>query len=321
MTFGEAVSLEQVLDARKRLGSLVLRTPLIPLNDPTGGGKVFLKLENLQPTGSFKVRGAGNSILAALERGPVKGVYTTSAGNMAQALAWHAQRMGVPCTTIVPDTAPQAKLAGIRRFGAEIVQLPWDEVWSITLNGVYPSLSDRLYVPPFNHPDMIAGNGTIGTEIFDDLPDVESVYVAIGGGGLICGIASALKAAKPTARVIACEPETAAPYTASLRAGTASQFDRTPSFVDGSGASSVFPEMWARLNGLVRESRVVTLAETASAIRLLFEKQRVVAEGAAGTALAAALQGNDRSTTRVAVISGGNIDPGKLMTILSGSVP
>ena len=317
----DSVSLEAIYHARKRLGSLVLRTPLIPLNDTSRGGKVYLKLENLQPTGSFKVRGAGNSILAALDRGSVKGVYTTSAGNMAQALAWHAQRMGVPCTTIVPDTAPQAKLAGIRRFGAEIIQLPWDDVWNITLKGAYAPLSDRLYVPPFNHPDMIAGNGTIGAEIFEDLPDVDSVYVPIGGGGLVCGIASALMALQPSARVIACEPETAAPYTASLKAGTASQVDRKPSFVDGSGASSVFPEMWIRLNGLVKESRVVTLVDTASAIRVLFEKHRVVAEGAAGTALAAASLEDDRSPTRVAVISGGNIDPAKLMTILSGSVP
>ena len=321
MTDGGSVSFEEILHAQKRLDSLILRTPLIPLNDPAQRGKVFLKLENLQPTGSFKVRGAGNSILAALEKGPVEGVYTTSAGNMAQALAWHAQRRGIPCTTLVPDTAPQTKLAGIRRFGAEIVQLPWDEIWNITLEGVYAPLSDRLYVPPFNHPDMIAGNGTIGAEIFDDLPGVETVYVPIGGGGLICGIASALRALKPSVRVIACEPDTAAPYTASLRTGTASRFDRIPSFVDGSGALSVFPEMWTRLNGLVEESRVVTLAETAAAIRLLFEKHRVVAEGAAGTALAAALREDDRSRTRVAVISGGNIDPAKLMTILSGSVP
>jgi len=313
--------LDEVVHARKRLGGLVLRTPLIPLNGFEGPGKLYLKLECLQPTGSFKVRGAGNSILAALERGPVKGVYTTSAGNMAQALAWHAQRMGIPCTTIVPDSAPQAKLAGIRRFGAKIIQLPWDEVWEITLNGVYQPLSESLYVPPFNHSDMIAGNGTIGAEIFEDLPEVESVFVPIGGGGLITGIAAALRSVKPAARVIACEPETAAPFTESLRTGRASQFDRKPTFIDGSGASSVFPEMWDRMKGLVTESRVVSLEETASAIRFLFERQRVVAEGAAGTALAAALRENTRPSIRVAVVSGGNIDPAKLMTILSGSVP
>jgi threonine dehydratase len=316
-----AVSLDEIVQARARLGSLVIRTPLVPLHGADGSGTIYLKLENLQPTGSFKVRGAGNSILAALERGPLKGVYTTSAGNMAQALAWHAQRLGIPCTTIVPDTAPQAKLAGIRRYGAEIVQLPWNQVWDITLRGEYAPLRDRLYVPPFNHRDMIAGNGTIGEEIFEDLPGVEDVFVAIGGGGLIGGIASALKARKPSVRVLACEPETATAFTASLKAGQASQVERTPSFVDGSGASSVFPEMWERLHGLVTESRVVSLEATASAIRLLFERNRIVAEGAAGTAVAAARAESPRSPVSVAVVSGGNIDPAKLMTILSGSVP
>jgi len=321
MVSTEPVSIEAILRARKRLGSLVLRTPLIPLEGSDERGKVYLKLENLQPTGSFKVRGAGNSILAALERGRVKGVYTTSAGNMAQALAWHARRMGLPCTTIVPDTAPQAKLAGIRRFGAEIIQLPWDEVWNITLHGTYAPLRESLYVPPFNHPDMIAGNGTIGAEIFEDLPEVESVFVPIGGGGLITGIASALKARKPSVRVIAVEPETAAPFMASLKAGKPSQVNRIPSFVDGSGASSVFPEMWERLHGLVTESRVVSLKETAAAIQFLFERHRLVGEGAAGTAVAAARAENSGSSTTVAVVSGGNIDLTKLTTILSGSVP
>lgn len=317
----ESVSLEEIRNARKRLGSLVLRTPLIPLDPSAGRGGVFLKLENLQPTGSFKVRGAGNSLFAALAKGAVEGVYTTSAGNMAQALAWHAQRMGVPCTTIVPDTAPQSKLAGIRRFGAQIIQLPWDDVWNIGMSGQYPPLGKSLYVPPFNHPDMIAGNGTIGIEIFEDLPEVQTVFVPIGGGGLITGIASALKALKPTVRVIAVEPETAAPFAASLKAGKASQVTRTASFVDGSGAANVLPEMWARLSGLVRESRVVSLEDTASAIRFLFERHHVVAEGAAGTAVAAALREPGDSSVSVAVVSGGNIDPGKLMTILSGSIP
>ena len=316
-----AVSIEAIRHARARLGNRVLRTPLIPTDLPAREGGVFLKLENLQPTGSFKVRGAGNSILSALERGPVTGVYTTSAGNMAQALAWHARLLGIPCTTIVPDTAPKAKVEGIRRFGAEIIQLPWDEVWRVTLEGAYQPLAGRLYVPPFNHPDMIAGNGTIGLEIFEDLADADSIFVPIGGGGLIAGIACALKALNPTARVIAVEPETATPFALSLKAGSAQKAERRATFVDGSGASSVFPEMWARLSGLVRESRIVSLEETASAIRLLFEKHRVVVEGAAGTAVAAALREKADGRNAVAVVSGGNIDPDKLMPILSGAIP
>ena len=315
------IPIDSIRTARDRLGSLVLRTPLIPTESHGEKHRLLLKLENLQPTGSFKVRGAGNSLIAAQERGPLRGVYTTSAGNMAQALAWHAQRMGVPCTTIVPDTAPEAKLAGIRRYGADILQLPWDEVWQITLRADYPPFRDRLYVPPFNHPDMMAGNGTVGLEIFEDLPEVETVYVAIGGGGLIGGIASALRAVKPSVRVIAVEPETATAFTVSLREGRASEVKRTPSFVDGSGSSSVFPQIWARLHGLVTESRIVSLEETASSIRYLFERHRIVAEGAAGTAVAAARRESKEAGVSVAVVSGGNIDPAKLWAILSGAIP
>jgi threonine dehydratase len=315
------VPLAEIRRARERLGPLLPRTPLLPLYERTGGGPTYLKLENLQPTGSFKVRGAGNSVLAAIERGAVAGVYTTSAGNMAQALAWHAQRLGLPCTTIVPDTAPETKLAGIRRAGAEILQLPWSEVWRITEEGAYAPLRERLYVPPFNHADMIAGNGTIGLEILEDLPEVETVYVAIGGGGLVSGIASALRALRPSVRVVAVEPETAAPFAETLRTGRPSRVARRPSFVDGSGAESVLPGMWARMEGLVVESRIVSLEETAAAIRFLWERHHVVAEGAAGTALAAARRAEEGSGARVAIVSGGNIDPGTLMTILSGRLP
>ena len=176
-------------------------------------------------------------------------------------------------------------------------------------------------MPPFNHPDMIAGNGTIGAEIFEDLPEVQAVFVPIGGGGLVAGIAAALRALKPAVRVVACEPETAAPFAASLREGAPPAVPRTPSFVDGSGASSVLPELWARLHGLVTVTRVVSLAVTAAAFRHLFDRHRVVADGAAGTAVAAALGEGSRATTCVAVVSGGNIDAAKLMTILAGSLP
>lgn len=317
-----AISLESIRRARERLGGLLPRTPLLALDGQEGRPRVFLKLENLQPTGSFKVRGAGNSILAARERGPVNGVYTTSAGNMAQALAWHAHRLGIPCTTIVPDSAPATKLAGIRRFGAQIVQLPWEEVWSIGARGSYAPLQGNVYIPPFNHPDMIAGNGTIGLEIAEELPDVERVYVPFGGGGLIAGIASALKALKPSVRAIACEPDTAAPFAASLRAGVASRVDRQPSFVDGIGAENVLPEMWDRLRGLVLEARTPSLADIASAIRFVFERHHVVAEGAGGAAVAAAQRDAEHEPpVSVAVVSGGNIDPARLMAILAGTVP
>jgi threonine dehydratase len=314
-------TLDQIRAARQRLGSKVLRSPLIPLDGQGARPQIYLKLENLQPTGSFKVRGAGNALAIALEGGARSGVFTTSAGNMAQALAWHAQRAGVPCTVIVPDTAPETKLAGIRRFGARIVQVSWDELWRVLTVGHYDPLENWTFIPPFDHIDMIAGNATIGLEIHEDLPGVRTVLVPFGGGGLIAGVAAALRSLEPSARVIACEPETAAPFAASLSAGKASEVDRKPSFVDGIGAKNVLPSMWDRLHGVVRESRVLSLAEIAEAVRFLYERHRIVAEGAGGSSVAAALKEGSAAGPIVAVVSGGNIDPGRLMSILEGNVP
>jgi len=317
----EPVTLGDIRAARERIGSTVLRTPLIPWQGPTSRAKIHLKLDNLQPTGSFKVRGAGNSLAVAQEKGTISGVYTTSAGNMAQALAWHARRLGIPCTAIVPDTAPEIKLAGIRRHGAKIIQLSWEGVWDVMTEGRYEPLRDSLYVPPFNSGPMIAGNGTAGLEIFEDLPQVTKVYVPIGGGGLIAGIASALRALGPEIEVIACESEAAAPFSASLAAGKATEVNRTASFVDGIGARNVLPEMWGRLSGLVTSSRVLPLEEIATAIRYCFESHHVVVEGAAGAAVAAALADPGSGGNVVAFVSGGNIDPAKLGVILEGRVP
>jgi threonine dehydratase len=316
-----AIPLDEIRRARARMGPTVLRTPLVPWQGPPGKASLYLKLDNLQPTGSFKVRGAGNSLAVATERGAVPGVYTTSAGNMAQALAWHARRLQIPCTVIVPDTAPEVKLAGIRRHGAAIIQLPWEKVWDVMTEGHYEPLRELLYVPPFNSEPMIAGNGTAGLEIFDDLPKVKKVYVPIGGGGLIAGIASALRGLDPQIEVIACESEAATPFAASLKAGAASEVNRTPSFVDGIGARNVLPEMWERLSGLVRTSRVVSLERTAAAIRTCFEYHHVVVEGAGATSVVAALEDPDPGGPVVAFVSGGNLDPAKLGQILEGRVP
>ena len=317
----DPVTLDEIRAAHDRIRGTVLRTPLIPWGGPPGRAQVYLKLDNLQPTGSFKVRGAGNTLSVATARGPVRGVFTTSAGNMAQALAWHARRLGIPCTVLVPDTAPEVKLAGIRRQGARIIQLPWDELWNVTIEGRYAPLDGLLYAPPFNGREMIAGNGTAGIEIYEDLPDVKKVFVPFGGGGLITGIASALRDLQPQAEVVACEPETAAPFAASLRAGAPSAVTRIPSFVDGIGARNVLPEMWERLTGLVRSSRVVALERIATAVRQCFELHHIVVEGAAGASVAAALEEPDPEGPLVAFVSGGNIDLTKLSAILEGRVP
>jgi len=240
---------------------------------------------------------------------------------MGQALAWHARRNRIPCTVIVPDTAPETKLAAIKRFGAKIVKLPWNELWQVAITHRYAALEGSVFIHPFVDRRMIAGNGTIGLEIFEDLPNVDSVVIPFGGGGLATGIATAIKGRKQDTKVYACEPETAAPLAASFAAGSAQAVKRIPSFVDGIGAESVLPEMWELVQPLLEGSIVVSLREIASAIGLLFERNRVIAEGAGAASVAAALAGKAGAGRVVCVVSGGNIDLSKLVKILDGEIP
>ena len=238
----QQISVSQIEEARERIRGTVVRTPLVRLN-LEAQCEIYLKLECLQPTGSFKVRGAGNAIaqIGADERS--RGVYTCSAGNMAQALAWHAKKAGIKCTVIVPDNAPQTKLEAIRRYGAGIVQMSWDEVWQVANKRHYAPLEGSTFIHPFADPNMIAGNGTIGLEIIEDLPDVDAVIVPFGGGGLFTGIASAVKARKNAVHLYASEVETAAPVSASLAAGRPMEIKRVSSFVDGIGGGNVMEDM------------------------------------------------------------------------------
>lgn len=321
-TQGPNISIKDIEEARKRLAGIVLRTPLVKLNYEEAPCEIYLKLECLQPTGSFKVRGAGNAIAMVSQERRSQGVYTCSAGNMAQALAWHAKGLGIPCTVIVPDNAPDTKIAAIERFGAKILKLSWDEVWKVATSHYYAPLAQSTFIHPFADPLMIAGNGTIGLEILEDLPDVETVMVPFGGGGLFSGIATAIKANKPTSvKTFASEVETAAPLSASLGLGKPQEIDRVTSFVDGIGAKNVLEEMWALARPLVDGSIVVSLPEVVSAIKLLAERNRVIAEGAAGTSVAAALSGKAGKGKVVCIVSGGNIDFAKLALIFQGKVP
>ncbi len=290
------------------------------MNVDDTSAEIFLKLENLQPTGSFKVRGVSNAIALAGPDVRTRGVYTCSAGNMAQALAWQARENKIPCTVIVPDNAPQTKLEAIKRFGAKIIQASFDEVWNVVVTHRYPPLDGSVFIHPFADIRMMAGNGTAGLEILEDLPDVDSVVVPFGGGGLSVGIASAIRAKRPETRVYAVEPETAAPLSASFAAGSAQEIDRIPSFVDGIGGKSVLPEMWERARVLLLPI-VVSLSEVAAAIRLLIERNRVVAEGAGAASVAAATTGKAGSGKIVCIVSGGNIDSSKLAKILAGEIP
>ncbi len=323
---------EEIIRARERIAGAALRTPLVPLDlagltgdaARRGAGRkparIFLKLENLQPIGSFKIRGSGNAMRLADPKTLGRGVYTASAGNMAQGVAWNARAMGIPCTAIVPDTAPATKLEAIQRLGASVVKVPFETWWRVLEEHHYPGM-DGVFIHPVSDPAVIAGNGTIGLEILEDLPDADTILVPFGGGGLISGIAIAALAKRPGIKVLACEVETAAPLQASLREGSPQRIDHRPSFVDGIGGRSVLAEMWPMVRGLVEGSIVVSLEEVAAAIRLLAERNRVISEGAGAAPVAAALRGDTGGAKVVCVISGGNLDRGKLARILEGRLP
>ena len=312
--------IEAIRSARERLRGTVLHTPLIRLNVENAPAEIWLKPENLQSIGSFKLRGAGNAMALADQQSLRAGVYTASAGNMAQGVAWNARRLGVPCQVVVPDHAPRTKLDAIERLGARPILVPFNSWWRVIEAHEYPGLTG-VFIHPVADPRVIAGNGTIGLEILEELPDVDAIVVPFGGGGLGSGIAAAVRAERPQARVFAAEVETAAPLAASLAAGAPREIDYRPSFVDGIGGKGLLPEMWPVVRELLADSLVVSLAEVAAAIRLLVERNRLVAEGAGAASVAAALAGGAGGGKVVCVVSGGNIDAAKLSTILAGGLP
>jgi threonine dehydratase len=314
-----AVSLDDIRNAQARISGKVKRTPLLRFYYDDFPGEIYLKPENLQPIGSFKLRGAGNAIAVADGSLLKEGVYTASAGNMAQGVAWNARMLNIPCTVIVPDHAPQTKLDAITRLGAKFIKIPFNEWWEVIMTRQFAGING-LFIHPVADPNVIAGNGTIGLEILEDLPEVDAVIVPYGGGGLISGIATAIKSLRPGVKIYASEVETAAPLAPSLDAGMPVKVEYTPSFVDGMGSANVLPEMWPLVSRLVDNSIVLTLKQIAAAIKLLIERNRIIAEGAGGSSLAAALTGKTGAGKIVCVISGGNIDAEKLIKILSGTI-
>ena len=305
------IPLDAITDAARHVYKAAVRTPLVKLDLPFKDGprpEVYLKLESLQPIGSFKIRGAWNAVRKLTPDQMKEGVWTVSAGNAAQGVAFAAKLAGVPCSVMVMDTAPQTKLHAIERLGAAIVKANYDECWRT----VESHTSNRMrghFVHPFDDDNFIAGNATVGLEILEDLPDVDAVVAALGGGGLLAGIGSVMRIKKPNVKVYAAEPETAAPLSLSFKRGEASRFDAwKPSFVDGAGGKSVLPTMWPLLKALVDDSIVMPLDEIAGAMRKAADRVHVVAEGAGGTAIAAALSGRAGTGKVVAVVSGGNID-------------
>lgn len=312
------IPLDDIYAARERLEGLSQRTPLVRLRDGGKAPEIWLKLENLQPIGSFKIRGAGNAMMSADPDVLLRGVWTASAGNMAQGVAWCARQMQIPCTVVVPDHAPEAKTAAVERLGGQIVRRPFDEWWEILVNHGAPGF-DGLFVHPVSDEAVIAGNGTIGVEILEELDDVDAIVVPYGGGGLSCGIASAVRQLRPQCKVFAAEVETAAPLAPSLAVQRPLQIEYTPSFVDGIGGRSVLAEMWPLASTLLDDSIVVSLREVAENLRLVVERNHVVPEGAGATSVAAARTGRAGTGRIVAVVSGGNIDLTKLASLLAGA--
>jgi threonine dehydratase len=316
----EAPSLADIRAAHARIAGDVVRTPLVRLG-VDGPAEIYLKLENLQPIGSFKLRGAANAMAQASDDQLARGVYTASAGNMAQGVAWCARARGIACGVVVPDTAPDAKLSALTRLGAEIHKVPFAEWWDVLVTRRHARFDSRLFIHPVSDRAVIAGNGTIGLEIAEALPAPDSVIIPYGGGGLTTGIGTALRALHPATRIYTAEPETGAPLAASLAAGAPREVVYTPSFVDGCGSKSLLAEMWPLVRAVVDGAFAMPLASIAEAIRVLVERNRIVAEGAGATPVAAALAGRAGTGRIVCIVSGGNIDPSKLAKILVGELP
>lgn len=301
--------------ARERIRGFAIRTPLVRLGREEAP-EVWLKLENLQPIGSFKIRGAANAMLQLGRERLAKGVLTASAGNMAQGVAYCARQMGIPATVVAPDTAPRTKLDAITRLGARLIQAPFAEWWQCFADRAWPGV-EAAFIHAFDDPEVQAGNGTIALELLEDLPGLQAVVVPWGGGGLACGIAAVLRELAPSVKVYAAEVETAAPLAASLAAGAPREVNYQPSFVDGIGSKSVFPGMFALAQKLLAGSLVVSRAEAAAAMKRAAERNRVILEGAAACAVAAAISGRAGAGPVVAIASGGNIDLAKFAELTS----
>ena len=311
------IAIEDVEEARGRIADTVLRTPLVKLDAGAGAPEIWLKLENLQPTNAYKIRGATNAVAHLSDEERAKGVWTISAGNAGQGVAYAARKFGIPSTVVAIESAPQTKLDRMRALGATIVPVSYEQAWEAAEAHAFEGL-DGTFIHPFDNHDFIAGHGTMGLEILEDLPEVRTVIAAIGGGGLITGVGSAIKAKRPDVKVLGAEPETAAPYAYSLREGRPSWFpDWQASFVDGAGGKSVTERMWQRMRAVTDGTITVTLDQVRAAMRLMAEKSRTISEGAGALALAAALTGEAGDGPIVCVVSGGNIDIPKFAELVA----
>ena len=311
------VQLSEIQEARKRIANTILRTPLIRLELGADFPDIRLKLENLQPINAYKLRGAANAVALLSEQERKRGVWTISAGNAGQGVAYAARKSGVPCTVVVVETAPKSKLERMKALGAKLIPVAYEVAWRALEERSFPGASGT-FIHPFDNHNFITGHATMGIEILEDAPDTAAVIASIGGGGLITGVGSAIKALKPDTKVFGVEPETAAPAALSFEVGSPQVFKNwKASFVDGAGGQSMFPRMWERMRSVVDGCLVVSLEETKGAMRLMAEKARIISEGAGALPLAAALSGKAGKGPIVAIVSGGNIDLDKFCELVS----
>ena len=310
------IELAEIKEARERIAQTIVRTPLIGLDLGPGFPDIRLKLENLQPINAYKLRGASNAVALLSEMDRARGVWTISAGNAGQGVAYAARKAGVPCTVVTIETAPESKIERMRALGARLVPVPYEIAWKALDERSFPGV-DGTFVHPFDDHNFIAGHASMGLEILEDAPDAKAIIASVGGGGLITGVGSAIKALRPDIKVFGVEPETAAPAALSFAKGSPQVFDQwKSSFVDGAGGQSVFPRMWQRMQPVVDGCLVVSLDETRKAMRLMAEKARVISEGAGALPLAAALTGQAGQGPVVAIVSGGNIDLKKFCELI-----
>jgi threonine dehydratase len=313
------IELAEIREARTRIAKTIVRTPLIRLELGPDFPDIRLKLENLQPINAYKLRGAANAVAMLSESERKRGVWTISAGNAGQGVAYAAREAGVPCTVVVIETAPESKIDRMRSLGAKLVPVPYDVAWKALEERSYPG-AEGTFVHPFDDNNFITGHGTMSLEILEDAPETKVVIASIGGGGLITGVASAIKALRPDIKIFGVEPETAAPAALSFAKGSPQVFkDFKQSFVDGAGGQSMFPRMWERMKPVVDDYIVVSLDETKKAMRLMAEKARIISEGAGALPVAAALTGKAGKGPIVAIVSGGNIDMKKFCELISAS--
>jgi threonine dehydratase len=311
------IQLSEIQDARKRIAKTIVRTPLIRLELGPDNPHIRLKLENLQPINAYKLRGAANAVAMLPESERQRGVWTISAGNAGQGVAYAARKAGVPCTVVAVETAPTSKLERMKKLGAKLILVAYDVAWKALDERSFPG-AEGTFIHPFDDHNFIAGHGTMALEILEEAPDAAAVIASIGGGGLITGVASAIKAVKPEMKVFGVEPETAAPAALSFEKGSPQVFKNwKASFVDGAGGQSMFPRMWERMKGLVDDYLVVSLEETKTAMRLMAEKARIISEGAGALPVAAALTGKAGKGPIVSIVSGGNIDLHKFCELIA----